>query len=169
MRTHRPTIVQIAITTGLWALLGACLPSATEGERGVQCWTEQATKRSECSVDFIWCLDDADPEDFGDLEDCTDIANRCAATIDQSTALCERRSGCIAERRACQQGCSGVVEVGECQQRCDLDFEQCAPWFDEACESSCLERALECAAESSGASETVRCENERLECVLECY
>lgn len=169
MRTYRATIVRIVIAAGLGALGGACLPSATEGERGVQCWTERATQLSECSVDLIWCFDDADPEDPGDVDDCIDIADRCAASIVHSAEQCEQRPGCIAERAACEQECGRFAETGACQQGCDRDFRRCAPWYDEACERDCLDKAQECAAESTAAFETVRCENERLDCVLECY
>lgn len=169
MRTHRAATATMTVGLALGILAGACLPSAGEGERGVQCWTDQAIDISACNVDLIWCFDDADPGDPEDFQTCNDNAERCANDAIYEAEQCDLRPGCIARRAACQRACQGPESPSDCGSQCTLEFDRCAPWYDATCERDCLEKALECAAQSAAAFETVRCENERLECVLECY
>lgn len=171
MTIHRAIIGRIIVGAALGALGGACLPSMNDGERGVQCWTTQARDQSECNIEAIDCLYAAG-EDFEDSVRCTNNFTRCSTDVSHDVQQCEYRSGCIAQLSECQLECDRLLDVGQlsnCYFACNLDFERCAPWYEDDCEDDCFETALECGAEATAAFESVRCENERLECVLECY
>ncbi len=171
MRIERINTKNIALGTLLGAVLGACLPSMPAGERGVQCWTDRAADLSQCNLNFIGCIDAADPDDVEDFVSCNDAAERCIADTNYQAEQCDSRAGCVAQQRTCQDDCDLVAEDlrFSCQDRCVVEFERCAPWYERTCEIDCGRTAAICRVDAFAAYQAVRCEDERLECVLDCY
>lgn len=164
--------IRVVAGVALGVLAGACLPTANDGERGAQCWTEQASRQHGCNVDAIRCIDDTEAGDFDAFFVCTDEADRCSATVTDNAEQCERRTGCIAALSGCLVECDRLLDqlqFAQCQQTCDIDFERCSPWYEPGCEQRCLNEATECVADSLDADDTIDCEDDRLGCVLECY
>ncbi|MCA9710356.1 MAG: hypothetical protein KDK70_31240 [Myxococcales bacterium] len=154
----------------LGILAGACLPSASEGERGVQCWTEQHTARHDCNVDYILCVDGLRPDDFEGFSDCGSDAERCYFDAGEVAKQCEQRSGCIGELVDCSEECSSQPNPSSsCWTECGFRFESCAPWYERDCESTCGRINAQCIDDVVDVDDSLRCENEHYDCLLECY
>ena len=164
---NRTTRAGVTATVFLGAVIGACVVIE---ERGPRCWTDHAVDGRDCRIEQIRCLDDAaDPEGF---ERCNERASRCQGDATEVLEQCEHRTGCFAEHSSCSEACGVLADEGtrsQCRDACTQDFQRCASWYDPDCESDCKNEAATCDAEADKVSKRVGCENNRAQCIQQCY
>ena len=179
MRTEMAWMMLVA-AVGL--TVGGC-----PGDVDMECWQSYVEADVQCEH-TAWECGDAATDDFEGYQ-CEDEYGECFADAEEAVKACAREGGCLGAYlgamddavAACkdQCGCTNVCHDDSeiaCYQACLADpfddarddLEDCAWWWDRACEDDCNDDNTECYGRAEGSLDYAACEEDRGECYAGC-
>jgi hypothetical protein len=130
----------------LAVIVGGCLFGGVDE---LPCWLDRNEDKGDCYYDYLQCAE-LDNTEAG-VEACYGEYEECLREVDADTLECTGDDSCFKPYKNCHWNCWDSCEnsddedcFDDCWDDCADDFEDCAPWYDRACQEECTDDMDDC-------------------------